>query len=463
MRVKPGDNQYRDLLAIGRRSLALVALLALSMIISGCGDDESGAATPQPAPSPTSTLAIEDAGAAGEVVEDISVITVATDAPSRFQDFGDIDPFGNVVGFDPDVMAQLAAAGNFNYEFVVTRFDGLLESVANREFNTAMSALEIPEQPEEGLVYTDPYLRVGQVLVVRANESEVLDYRDVGVGFTIGVQRFRDGEHTARTILGLSEPDLQLYPDPPQALQALIDRQVEGVILDSDDAAEYAAKYPQQLKITGGSGEEAWISKRAYGIAVPEEDQALLALLNEAIGQAAAGGRLEQLTKQWLVANQPINAGESLVGTPDDELVIGIAEELISLDPANRQPDLVSWEVQRNIMSGLLGYDAQNNLIPVLAADLPLISEDKLEYTFSLRPGLTFPDGRELTAEDVRFSINRAAGLGNFQVNRYLKDANEDSFADADAVQVVDPLTVKFVLQQPTSLWRNRAFCGNRV
>jgi peptide/nickel transport system substrate-binding protein len=451
MRVKPGDNQYRDLLAIGRRSLALVALLALSMIISGCGDDESGAATPQPAPSPTSTLAIEDAGAAGEVVEDISFITVATDAPSRFQDFGDIDPFGNVVGFDPDVMAQLAAAGNFNYEFVVTRFDGLLESVANREFNTAMSALEIPEQPEEGLVYTDPYLRVGQVLVVRANESEVLDYRDVGVGFTIGVQRFRDGEHTARTILGLSEPDLQLYPDPPQALQALIDRQVEGVILDSDDAAEYAAKYPQQLKITGGSGEEAWISKRAYGIAVPEEDQALLALLNEAIGQAAAGGSLEQLTKQWLVANQPINAGESLVGTPDDELVIGIAEELISLDPANRQPDLVSWEVQRNIMSGLLGYDAQNNLIPVLAADLPLISEDKLEYTFSLRPGLTFPDGRELTAEDVRFSINRAAGLGNFQVNRYLKDANEDSFADADAVQVVDPLTVKFVLQQPTS------------
>jgi peptide/nickel transport system substrate-binding protein len=130
---------------------------------------------------------------------------------------------------------------------------------------------------------------------------------------------------------------------------------------------------------------------------------------------------------------------------------IGIAEQLVSLDPANRSPELVSWEVQRNIMSGLLGYDAQNNLIPVLASDFPLISEDKLEYTFALRPGLTFADGSELTAEDVRFSINRAAGLGNFQVNRYLKDANEDSFADTDAVQVIDSQTVKFVLKEPTS------------
>ncbi|UCG26263.1 MAG: transporter substrate-binding domain-containing protein [Chloroflexota bacterium] len=451
MRELPGDHQFQNLLVSGRRSLAIFAFLALSLIIAGCGGDDSGAATPRPAPSPTSTLAIEDAGGAGEVVEDISFITVATDAPSRFQDFGDVDPFGNVVGFDPEVMARLAEAGGFNYEFVVTRFNGLLESVANGEFSTAMSALEIPELPQEGLVYTDPYLKVGQVLVVRANESELLDYHSVVAGIPIGAQQFRGGEHVARTILGLSEPDLQLYPDPPQALQALIDRQVEGVILDSDDAAEYTANYPQQLKIAGGGGEEAWISERAYGIAVPEEDQVLLALLNEAIGQAAADGSLEQLTKQWLVANQPIDAGESLVGTPDDELVIGIAEELISLDPANRQPDLVSWEVQRNIMSGLLGYDAQNNLIPVLATDLPLISEDRLEYTFSLRPGLTFSDGRELTAEDVRFSINRAAGLGNFQVNRYLKDANEDNFADADAVQVVDPLTVKFVLQEPTS------------
>ena len=177
----------------------------------------------------------------------------------------------------------------------------------------------------------------------------------------------------------------------------------------------------------------------------------MLEKLNEAIVRAREDGAIERLTQIWLVPEESINAGESLVGTPPDELVIGIVGELPTLDPAARNPDLVSWEVLLNTMSGLLRYDAENNLVPSLAEDMPLISEDMLEYTFTLRPDLKFPDGSDLTAEDVKFSIGRAVGLGNFQVNRYLKDANEDSFADVDAVQVIDSQTVKFVLQEPTS------------
>jgi len=443
---------YRKRLEIDWVTMPLLIVVMFLLGVVACGNAEPDAVTPPPAPSPTNTSASADEPIdSAEESDEIDFITVATDAPSRFKDFEDIDPFGNVIGFDPDVMDQLAAAGGFNYEFVVTGFEGLLNSVANGEFDTAMSALEIPEQPQDGLAYTMPYLEVGQVLVVRANENQLLDYRDVGFGIPIGALRFNIGEQTARTILGLSEPDLQLYPDTPQALQALIDRQVEGVVLDSDDAAHYVSMYPQQLKIAGGDGKEAWISQRAYGIAVPENEPALLTLLNDAIAQVTADGSVERLVTEWLVADQPINAGESLVGTPEDELVIGMAEPLVSLDPANRSRDLVSWEVQRNVMSGLLGYDAENNLVPVLASGLPTISEDKLEYTFTLREGLTFPDGSELTAEDVRFAVNRAAGQGNFQVNRYLKDANEDGFADADAIQIIDPLTIKFVLKTPTS------------
>ncbi|MGD2078306.1 MAG: ABC transporter substrate-binding protein, partial [Chloroflexota bacterium] len=445
------NHLFRTLPAAARQ-LLLVAIFVLLSGSVACSNREPEATTALPSPTATSTVdASEQAGALDGTPEDIDFITVATDAPSRFGDFADIDPFGNVTGFDPDVMAQLAAIAGFDYEFVVTSFSGLLNSVATGEFDTAMSALEIPEQPTEGVAFTVPYLRVGQVLVVRANENVLTDYRNVGVGIPIGALQFRSGEQTARTILGLSEPDLQLYPDPPQLLQALIDRKIEGAVLDSDDAQYYVSTYPQQLKIAGGPGEEAWINERRYGIAVPEGNQMLLAILNQAIGQAQADGTLERLTKEWLIADQLINAGESLVGTPDDELVVGIVAESVSLDPANRSPDLVNWEVQRNIMSGLLGYDDRNNLIPVLASDLPVISEDKLEYTFSLREGLSFPDGSELSADDVRYSINRAAGLGNFQVNGYLKDANEDGFADSDAVQVLDAQTIKFVLQEPTS------------
>lgn len=424
----------------------LLIILAISVL--GCRQAETPEQTPIAEPTATVTVSFPEVA---DATAGLDFITVATDAPSRFQDFEDIDPFGNVIGFDPEVMANIASILSLDYEFVVTGYNGLLDSVVNGEFNAAMSALLIPEQPSAGLAYTMPYLEVGQVLVVRANETELQSYRDLILGIPIGVKQFSSGEQTARTVLNLIEPDLQIYQSTPEALQALIDRSVEGVIIDSPDAEHYTALYPQQLKIAGGPEREAWITAKAYGIAVPESDANLLNRLNEAIAQLHEDGTIERITQERLVAQAPINAGESLVGTLPDELVIGLVGQPESLDPAAREPTLIDWEIKRNTMSGLYMIDSGNNLIPLLAEGPPQVSEDKLEYTIRIRTGLTFPDGSELTADDVRFSIRRAAGLGNFQVNRYLKDADEDSFADIDSVQVLDPQTIKFILKQPTA------------
>jgi len=49
----------------------------------------------------------------------------------------------------------------------------------------------------------------------------------------------------------------------------------------------------------------------------------------------------------------------------------------------------------------LLTFDANLKIIPMLVADLPKISDDKLTYTFKLRSGVKFHNGKELTTEDV--------------------------------------------------------------
>jgi len=102
-------------------------------------------------------------------------------------------------------------------------------------------------------------------------------------------------------------------------------------------------------------------------------------------------------------------------------------------------------------MSGLYMFNAEDELVPVLAAAPPTVSEDRLEYTFQLREGLSFPDGSPFTASDVKASIDRAAQLGNWHVNTFLKDSNDDSLADADAVQVLGDYSVRFVLKQPAA------------
>ena len=171
-----------------RKSHRIALFILFLAVAAGCRRDSVSEAPPVIAPTVTSTAVASDAeGAQVDVDEGVRFITVATDAPSRFQDFEDIDEFGNVIGFDPDILANLAAAAGFEYEFVVTSFSGLLDSVASGEFDTAMSALVIPEQPELDLAYTEPYLEVGQVLVVRANESELQSYLDISPEIQIGV------------------------------------------------------------------------------------------------------------------------------------------------------------------------------------------------------------------------------------------------------------------------------------
>jgi peptide/nickel transport system substrate-binding protein len=254
----------------------------------------------------------------------------------------------------------------------------------------------------------------------------------------------------ARQVLQQAGEFLLVYETISQLLQALIDGHIEGGIIDSLAAEHYTATYPQQLKIAGGEGRGAWIATKAYGIAVAADNAVLLEQLNTAIDQLHASGSVERLARNWLVPKETIAAGESLIGTPPNELVIGVVAQLTDLDPAARTPDRFSWEVKINTMSGLLMVNADNELVPLLAADYPEISDDGLEYTFTLRSGLIFPDGRPLTADDVKWSIDRASAQGNWLVSDVLKKTDRSPLIDADAVQVLDPLTVKFVLKEPT-------------
>lgn len=440
------------------RILAVIFIL----LLAGCREDTPSEAVSVEGETAVSNENTSEATEEGQPVAPLptrnpNFVLVATDAP--LPPYAQFDPFGNVEGFNNDIMAELAAIGNFDYEFVVTPHQGVLDILAtghSQDFDAVMSILLIPETPQEGIVYTTPYLEIGQVMLVLADEKEITSYRDLQPGMAIGVQGGTAGEQTSRELLGIGDDDLYNgYEDPNQAIQALIDESVSAIIIDSYSANHFANAFPQQLKIAGGDGQEAWISSRAFGIAVAASNPDLLNNLNSAIDQLQADETVTQTALNWLVFENStisnVDPGESRVGTPTNEFFIGVVGQLVDMDPASLTEDLIKWEVQSNTMSGLYMFNVDNELVPILAEGPPVISADKLEYTIQLKQGLQFPDGRDFTAEDVKWSVNRATRLGHRLVNRFLQDANEDNFADVEAVQVIDPFTVKFILKEPTS------------
>ena len=77
-----------------------------------------------------------------------------------------------------------------------------------------------------------------------------------------------------------------------------------------------------------------------------------------------------------------------------------------SLDPAECF-DAGTLQVMRILYGGLLDCDDDLKLVPWLAAEMPEVSADRLSYTFTIRQGVRFSNGRELTADDFVYAIER--------------------------------------------------------
>jgi peptide/nickel transport system substrate-binding protein len=427
----------------------LVAFFLMIWPLVACSEQpEEAVAT---AVLPTPTPEIESTVNVAPIRADDFLI-VATDAPDP--PFSNFDEFGEVIGFNEEVMANLVVIAGFDgYEFVVTPHEGVLDSIARQttdDFDVVMSVLVIPEEAQEGIVYTMPYLEIGQVMMVLADNTAVQSYQELPLDALVGVQRGSRAEEAAREVMGLPDGRLRVYDTNAVTLQALINEEIQAVILDNYTGEFYAERYPEQLRLVGGPSPGAWISSKQFGIALSATDTELQERFNEAIAQLQVNGTMSRLAAEWFVTiGGQLDPGESRVGTGADELVIGLMGQP-DMDPA-AAPDLLSWEVKNNTMSGLYRITAQNELSVGLAVEQPSISEDKLEYTIQLREGLSFADGTALNANVVKESVLRSARLGNFLVNDLLKDSDDDGFADEDAIQVLGQNLVKFVLQEPTS------------
>ncbi len=97
-----------------------------------------------------------------------------------------------------------------------------------------------------------------------------------------------------------------------------------------------------------------------------------------------------------------------------DVFVHAADDEATTLDPAQVEPGeggetIITQVYERLIEVGPDGPD----LVPGIASEVPsidngLISEDGLTFTFPIREGIVFHDGTDLTAEDVKYSWDRA-------------------------------------------------------
>lgn len=90
-------------------------------------------------------------------------------------------------------------------------------------------------------------------------------------------------------------------------------------------------------------------------------------------------------------------------------VTVGITQEPSVFDP-HTVVAAGDKEILFNVFEGLYKFDSDGNLNPCLATDVE-ITENSTVYTFTIRDGVTFHNGNPMTADDVVYSLKRAAGL----------------------------------------------------
>lgn len=122
-------------------------------------------------------------------------------------------------------------------------------------------------------------------------------------------------------------------------------------------------------------------------------------------------------------------------------VVIGMQLEPPTLDPTSGAAAAIDEVTYANLYEGLTRFAEDGSIVPDLAKSWD-ISKDGLTYTFHLHDGVTFHDGTKMTADDVKFSLDRARAPDS-------TNAQKPLFADIKSVEVLDPLTVRVTLTRP--------------
>jgi ABC-type transport system substrate-binding protein len=136
-------------------------------------------------------------------------------------------------------------------------------------------------------------------------------------------------------------------------------------------------------------------------------------------------------------------------------MVVTYKDDISTLDPAIGY-DWQNWSMIKSLFDGLMDYKpGTTDLVPDLAESYE-IAPDGLSYTFKLRPGVKFHNGRELTAADVKWSIERAVrpetqspGQGFFNMIAGFADVTSGKAKELSGIEVVDPHTVRIRLSRP--------------
>ena len=297
----------------------LAAVMLLTATLAGCGNSGSGSST-------TDTSSASSTASQSSTAEDSSAAEGETSSEASATEAGDYGEFttieeGKLImatnaqfppyelvsdgegfngtgfeGIDVEIASAIADKLGLELQIDDMEFDSALLAVQNNTADVMLAGLSYSEERDKVVDFTDSYATGVQVVIVKDGSDVTMD--NLGEKM-IGTQRGTTGYIYASDTPengGYGEDHVLAYDNGATAVQALMNDQIDAVIIDEAPAKEFVAAN-EGLTILPGN----WVEEQ-YCAAVDEGNTALQNAINTALNELMDDGTVDEIIAKYISA-----------------------------------------------------------------------------------------------------------------------------------------------------------------
>ena len=272
---------------IMKKYFALLLTLAMVLSLAACGGDKPA--------SPDTPADVDGAATVFATVEE-GKLHMSTNA--EFPPYEMTTDAGGFEGIDVEVADAIAK--KLGLELVVDDmgFDAALTAVQTGQSDIAMAGITITDERKEVMDFSDSYATGIQVVIVK-EDSSIQTVDDLANAEMIGTQKATTGYIYCSDTPengGYGEDHVTAFDTGALAVMALVNGQVDAVVIDNEPAKAFMAQNPG-LKIL-----DTEFAVEDYAIGFAKGNTALLEAVNTAMAELKADGTFQDIVDKYITA-----------------------------------------------------------------------------------------------------------------------------------------------------------------
>ncbi len=297
----------------------MAALMLMTAVFAGCSGTDNGSSSAAGESSTTSESSVaEESSVASETSEtseeasttetgDYGEFTTIEEGKLIMSTNAQFPPYEMVAdgegfngtgfeGIDVEIASAIADKLGLELQIDDMEFDSALLAVQNNTADVMLAGLSYSEERDEVVDFTTSYATGVQVVIVKEGSDVTMD--NLGEKM-IGTQRGTTGYIYASDTPengGYGEDHVQAYDNGATAVQALVNGQIDAVIIDQAPAEEFVAAN-DGLTILPGN----WVEEQ-YCAAVDDGNEALLNAIDTALQELIDDGTVQEILDKYITA-----------------------------------------------------------------------------------------------------------------------------------------------------------------